>query len=316
MSRVLASKGLKPFDPSKIIVKPQQLCRGLPSNQFLAMLRQEQIQFAPKKNIHDVSCCDIGRQVMQGGDPNLMAFSPSLETANQYGANRYWLPREGVLIITGMPAVFSDISEQARLCPQLCAEEDKRLHEWFSTRYGGMQGYGHSYITVATRAMSCNEICAVVGKQDGVSFSNMFSINNFVQTVLHVIGTGRSHYGLVPLESCMVEAFHNPDYIERALALKIVLTNKPEFLGVIETTMRRRGELQPDQRVLTAFDAAVILGDPELRQLATTPSPSGTTILYSVPKEIHGQDLVAYLKESLKEQLSLLSQDNGHKPIK
>ncbi|CAM2735230.1 Uncharacterised protein [Legionella steigerwaltii] len=310
VSKVFLRGELKPWDPDLIKVGSKQVCRGMTKAQLNQMLTEKEItQFKLKKQAPDIEYSDIGRQVIRGGDPNLLSFSPSSYTASLYGANRYWLPRDGAIIVGCLPAVFTDLSEQAKACPQMCDKEQRIYNE---ARLAGGDYYRSDPLDdggVAKLVMECNEICAVVGSQKGICFDKMYQVDSFVEKIHHVIGTGRPRLGLIPSTSCLVDTFINPDYVERALAVKIVLTKNPEHLEILEETMKISGDLEPDQRVLTADDAALIMGDPELRLLATTAAgPAGTTIVSSVPKDAYGPEMLVHLKSALREQIMLSQQ--------
>lgn len=319
VSKIIARGKMKPWDGHDVHVGPNQLCRGITRKQLDEILKTGNIShikqtkvldyIKPPKPILDVSNSDIGRQVMRG-DPNLLSFTRNPGTAQLYGANRYWLPKDGAIIITCLPAVFTDISEQARLCPALCDKEQEHYANAVLSK--GSSGDWREPLNVSAFVIGCEEICAVIGNQNGVSFDGMLLVNSFVDKIYHVVGTGRSHFGLIPHTSCLVNAFTNPNYAERSLAVKIVLTTEPHHLEILEDTMRRVGELQADQRVLTAYDAAVIMGDPQLRELATTASESGTIILSSVPKEAYGNDMLDHIKQLLEKQIKDLSEEKGH----
>ncbi|CAM3043949.1 Uncharacterised protein [Legionella steigerwaltii] len=321
VSKVLSKGKLKVWDPGTVTLGSKQICRGMTKAQLNHMLKIKQItQIEPsskfiKSKVEDVEHSDIGRQVIRGGDPNLLSFTYNIRTANLYGANRYWLPGDGAIAIGCLPAVFTDISEQAIMCPQMCEKEQKKAVERL------LQGgdYDKEAPDVAQVTAQCDEICAVVGKQKGVSFGGMYSVDRHVQKILHVVGTGRPRLGLVPVSSCLVETFINPDYHERALAVKIVLTKKPEHLEILTDTMTSAKKLEPGQRVLTVDDAALIVSDPELNVLfLAAAGPSGTTILDSVPKALHGPEMLEYLKSTLREELernSILKEDMGHTHI-
>ncbi|KTD53834.1 hypothetical protein Lsan_3498 [Legionella santicrucis] len=292
-------QGLKQWDPELVEIGTNQLCRGVTRNQLLNMLEINQLtQISKTTTFEDVEHSDIARQVIRGGDPNLLSLTRNMLTANCYGANRYWLPSDGAIIVGCLPAVFSNISKQAKMCPQMCEKEQKRATE-LALSSGD---YYKDAVDVTQLTIEVNEICAIVGKQKGVHFDGMYDVDKCIDKIYHVVGTGRPKLGLVPMSSCLVETFHNPDYRERALAVEIVLTQNPEYLEILIDTMRKEGELEPGQRVLTPDDAALIMGDLELRKLAVdTASSTGTSILSSVPEKLHGPEMLEYLKsESLK----------------
>ena len=309
----LRKNKLESWDPKLIEIGPQQVCRGMTISQFNKIVEKKSISQESFKGVAlDVEHSDIGRQVIRGGDPNLLSFTPSLETANLYGANRYWLPQNGVIVVGCLPAVFTDISEQAKLCPQMCSKEQKQRNQAIALGetyrlYDSLAGHG-----VAELVMECNEICAVVGRQKGVIFDNLYPIDSFIQKVYHVIGSGRTHLGLIPSSSCLVETFINPHYIQRAFAVKIVLTKNPVYLDILNETMKRSGLLKPDQRVLTPDDVALIMDNPRLRKLATAPaSHTGTIIVDSLPKEAFGSGMLAFVEELLNKEIGKNSQENN-----
>lgn len=214
-SRVATRGKLKPWEPELVDVGERQLCRGVNKPQLKNMLQIQQITQIQASNYEDLEFSDLGRQVMRGGDPNLLSWTPNVSTANCYGANRYWLPRDGAIIVGCYPAVFTDISEQAIMCPPICDKEQNKVVE----RLLQTGDYYREAPDVVKVSAECDEICAIVGKQKGVDFGGMYDVNRFVDKIFHVIGTGRSKVGLVPVSSCLVETFVNPDYIERALSV-------------------------------------------------------------------------------------------------
>ncbi|KTD72382.1 hypothetical protein [Legionella tucsonensis] len=315
VSRVLREGKLKRWEPETVKISSKQLCRGMTKSQLNYMLKTRNLTQVDtskfiKIKVEDVEHSDIGRQVVRGGDPNLLSFTRNISTANHYGANRYWLPGDGAIIIGCLPAVFTDISEQAIMCPQMCDKEQKKARERI------LQGgdYYREAPDVTQITAECDEVCAVVGKQKGVSFGGMYDVDRHIQKILHVIGTGRPRLGLVPVSSCLVETFVNPDYEERALSVKIVLTKDPEHLEILTDTMTNTGKLQRGQRVLTADDAALIMADSELNLLfSATAGSSGTMVLESVPKKLHGHDMLEYLKSTLWKELerNIVPEDKG-----
>ena len=314
VSKVFSKGKLETFGSTEIKVSPNQLCRGIRRQELDIMLQTNQLSHPkddkqPRVKQWDVEESDIGRQFMRG-DPNLLSLTPYALTANLYGPNRYWLPRDGAIIVGCRPAVFTNIGEQARLCPPMCDKEDK-----FQQSYRQIQLL--EGVNVADLVANSQEVAAVVGSQKGVSFDGMYPVDSFIERIYHVIGSGRSKFGLVPSVSCTVDEFINPEYVERALAVEIVLTKDPEHLEMLEDSMKRAGTLQPGQRVLTPDDAAVIMSDPELRALATAAAgPSGTITFSSVPKDVHGPEMISYVKQTLGEEIMEIAKEASGQKLK
>lgn len=301
VTKVVGASKLKPWDPNLVDIGERQLCRGITKSQLERMLDNQQLIKRTTSNYQDLEFSDIGRQVMRGGDPNLLSFTRSIYTAHLYGANRRILPGDGAIIVGCYPAVFTDISEQAIMCPQMCDKEQKIVAEQILQS----GDYYREAPDVVKVAAECNEICVIVGKQKDVEFDGLYDVNKFIQKIFHMIGTGRPCLGCIPISSCLVETFVNPDYVERALSLKIVLTTDPMYLEILEDSMKRSGKLPLDCRVLTPYDAAQVMDDPELRVLATAAASSAeTTIITSVPQNAYGADMLDHLKFLFREELS------------
>lgn len=300
MRKVLSgNEPLKEFDYAKVEVGPNELCRGVRNNDFMEALKRNSLAPAlPKEMPHPVSECDIGKQVVYG-DPNLLSFTRDPYFTKYYGANRHYYPASGFIVVGALGAVTSNISLHAQLCPAICnkAQVDHAYDSVIA---------GKTAVDVTQLVIGCNETVVIVGRQDGVSFNDMYPFN-FVKEVHHVIGTGRTHFNLVPSSSCLVDTITNKDYAPRAFSLNIALTTNPEFLELIESGL----QLPAGHRLLTAIDAAVAMKDPELWLLAMSQNPEGTVIISSVPQEVQGDKLVDYLKAMLKPQLDALI-DRGH----
>jgi hypothetical protein len=299
-AKVVSRGELKQWDPDSVTLKENQVCRGVTRAQLDLMLKIRQLT-QPKLPgpVVDIGKTDLGTHVMRGSQ--LLPMARNLYTANLYGANRYFLPRDGAIVVTCKPAIYTDIAKQAIACPQIFEEEQRRTLE---RTWAGGDIY-REVPDVTKLAAGGDEICAVGGSQGGVSFEEMFEVDKFVETIYHVVGTGRPRLGLVPITSCLVDKFDNPDYVERALAVEIVFPQTPEHLAILEDSLRSSGELAPEHRLLTPDDAAVIMSEPELRALATAAADkSGTYLVTSVPKEAYGPNMVDHLKGELKEVLA------------
>lgn len=290
-------KKFEQWDPNKIIIGKNQLGRGLTMAQTINMLSSNRIgQCGDIEKFGGLENSDIGRQAARGGDPNLLSMSSLLYTCNLYGANKGVVPRSGTIIVANLPAVFTDISEQANICPEMCNKE-----QIIEDNRALISGRTANCVKTVTR--ECNEISAVVGKYDGVSFCGMYDVNTHVDKIYYVVGTGRPNYmGFVPITSCLVNTFENPNYAERVLAIKIVLTSDPKHLEVLNDKL----ELGSGERVLTPRDAAIIMGDPVLRELAKSITALETKVLSTLPRNVHGRAVVEYVKSLYQEDLSQL----------
>lgn len=299
LGKMVAGNQLTKWNPAEIQTEPNRLYRGLKLDEFLKILKTGNIGHHatfPRGYKFDLSLCNIGCQVMRGC-PELLSFSPSIDTARLYGGHRELLPANGIIIEMGLSAIFTDISQQASFCPMMCDAEQKYIENMDEDRF---ERGSTSTVLVADRAALASEICAVVDGAGDVNLKETIPIDLFVKTIYHIIGTGRSYLNLVPESSCLVEAFKNPNFVERAIAIKIVLPQTKEELEMLEASSRNVGILLPGQRLVTAEDAKFIMKDPLFKQLAMTPSPSGgTKIISSVPDKAYGPDMLEHLR-SLK----------------
>lgn len=300
--KTFSEGNMRQWDPQLITVGKSQLCRGVTPFQLNEIIKSGQVGQIPREGFADVQFSDLGRHVMRGGDPNLLSFTRNLYTANLYGANRCWFPQTGAIIVGCYPAVFTDISEQALMCPPMCDKEQEKVT---NDLLMDSESYGREPADVAKISVECNEVAAVVGKQDGVDFGGMYDVNKHIHQVYRIMGTGRSRFGLIPATSCLIETFVNPDYAERSLSVKIVLTVEQNYIEMLEDAMKQTGKLTPGNRVLTPKDAALIASEPGLKRLLTAESSSGTTtILESVPEGAHGPDMLDHVKSLFREELS------------
>ena len=86
----------------------------------------------------------------------------------------------------------------------------------------------------------------------------------------------------------------------------MTLTSDPQYLDILESQMISCGQLEIGQRLLTPDDAALIQSDEELRSYLTSPAgPNGLIILKSIPKDIHGNEVVPYLRDLLSSSAAL-----------
>lgn len=295
LGRFMGMGNAKKFDPSVIAVAPGQLCRGVKLQQLEGYLEQGQIQHLHLQESQvegDVKDVCLVSHVVLDCSPHLLSCSENIGTAALYGANRQWLPNAGAIIVMCRPAIWTDISMQARMCPQMLAEGAS------SVTLAKMGGDPYKDQPDYTQLVAmCDETCAVIGTQDGISFGGMLDIERFVDKIYYVSGSGRSKFGLVPTESCLIETFENSSYGERALSLEIVMTDKPEYLEILEESLIKVGKLEEGYRVLTPSDAAVLMSDLDLREIANEKAGSlGMLTISAVPKDLHGPELVEYVK--------------------
>jgi len=259
------------------------------------MLASGQIPTFTKLTDKDVGQCDYGEQSIKGQGA-LLSMSNSYLTANMYGANRSFIPSDGAIITVGMPAFYVPISEHVRLCPQLCEDYTKNLMLVPPSPF--TDNPAASAPDVVALTIGVNEVAAVVGRHNGVDFRNLLDVNMSVERIFHVFGSGRGV--VVDCKTCVVETYINPNYAPRALSCEITLTTNPEHLDILAQQMRNNGRIQEGQRLLTPDDAALILGDEDLRDYLTNPAgPNGPITLTSLPQDMHGHDVVSYLKNQL-----------------
>jgi|TARA_R110002126_G_scaffold272886_1_gene417189 hypothetical protein len=276
--------------------KPENtLCRGITRVELDKMLASGQIPTFTKSTDKDLGQCDYGEQSIQGQGA-LLSMSNSYLTANMYGANRSFVPSDGAIITVGMPAFYVSISEHVRLCPQLCDDYTKSLMLVPSSPFTDNQSASAPDVVALT--IGVDEVAAVVGRHNGVDFGNLLDVNMSVHSILHVFGSGRGM--VVDCETCVVENYINPNYAPRALSCEITLTTNPEHLEILAQQMCNNGRMQEGQRLLTPDDAALIMSDEDLHHYLTNPAgPNGPITLTSLPQDMHGHDVVSYLKKQL-----------------
>lgn len=292
------------LDLDKLTKPSHTFCRGITRDELDRMLLTNKIQTFRSSFDEDIGKCEYLKQTLKG-QGGLLSVSSSFSTANMYGANRSFVPRDGAIITIGTPAFYVPISEHVRLCPQIGITDIERT---VNVQRG-------SYLTEVSTAVSMpdyigltigvNETAIVVGHHNGVDFSNtLLDVNINVYSISHVVGSGRGL--LVDCQTCVIETYVNPDFSQRALSVELTLTNNPEHLEILVSQMVYAGTIDKEQRLLTPNDAALIQSDEELScYLTGIAGRNGPVILRSVPKEIQGTALVPYLRDLLSSKIDL-----------
>lgn len=228
------------------------------------------------------SSLDIVGYIRDNDSKYFLSFSPCKETVKPYAVGLSLIPKEGFILVTGLPKVFTVPHKLLHLNEKLFDEYDALQHAIAD------QDNPKSYQSIAVMTKNNNEITAVLGTSEKEDWRPVASED--IASVVQIHGLGRILSKVMASnEPALVSKWDNPGYIKRIYSLEITFTShqsSPEELAEMNKKAVTMKLIPENERLLTLDDAKAVMHSGILDDLNQQYQSERTHVFKSVPSNI------------------------------